>query len=161
MYAFVKWQSSEFVVTSEKECRPVDNRIAKKKKQTTQIAWYILFETDFSSFSLLTLLLQLHSITIRLLFLFVMEFFFRVSLHHSHKIRFFLCIFHMYTRNIHNRNQLRNSILCHIAFCLFISLFVSFSAWLNYLMCKTYTAEYTEMSCVVKPKFDMHLILLN
>lgn len=75
MYAFVKWQSSEFVVTSEKECRPVDNRTAKKK-QTTQIAWYILFETDFSSFSLFTLLLQLHSTTIRLLFLFVKEFFF-------------------------------------------------------------------------------------
>lgn len=87
--------------------------------------------------------------------------FFRMSLHHSHKIRFFLCIFQTYTENTHNRNQLRNSILCHIAFCLFISLFVSFSAWLNYLMCKTYTAECTEMSCVVKPNFDMHLILLN
>lgn len=159
MHAFVKWQPSEFVVTSEKECRPVNNAMGKTLTHTqTRIACCTLFQTDFSSFSLRP---HRRSTVLPSDYYFFSLF---VGLHHSHiKKNGFSFSLQRRTNNQHSqpKRTVQFHFMSHHILFVYIILFVGFSARINYLMWTQTSFEYTEMSCVVKPNFDMHLILLN
>lgn len=135
MYAFVKWQPSEFVVTSEKECRQRRHcRHGSRSKKTTQIAMFARTFIRGGFFFIFIRFTATRCILTLLLFFFHCWLFYVCATISTVRPTFSPGDTQTHTHTSKSERASCNFILCHITSCLFIWLFVSvFHDWLDYL----------------------------